>query len=113
MASAGKNHRGRLDAQMAAIAFMNAVVALVRHVCPYARDVNLAWLWARLHARTTRLGPRGRFQAFADQFAERLKQWCRLSMEAASSKYAQTSDANPSWEFDCRRTSSGTFDQCW
>lgn len=42
---------------------------------PYAKDVNMAWLWARLHARTTRLGTfRGGFQAFADKFAERLKE---------------------------------------
>jgi len=42
---------------------------------PYARQVNMAWLWARLHARTTRLGTfAGGFQAFADLFAARLKE---------------------------------------
>ncbi len=42
---------------------------------PYAREVNMAWLWARLHARTTRLGTfAGGFQAFADKFAARLKE---------------------------------------
>jgi protoporphyrinogen oxidase len=36
----------------------------------YARQVNMAWMWARLKARTTRLGTfTGGFQAFADQFA--------------------------------------------
>ncbi|HRN50864.1 MAG TPA: NAD(P)/FAD-dependent oxidoreductase [Anaerolineales bacterium] len=41
---------------------------------PFAKQVNMAWLWARLHARTTRLGTyKGGFQAFADQFAEKLK----------------------------------------
>jgi len=41
----------------------------------YARQVNMAWMWARLKARTTRLGTfRGGFQAFADSFAERLRQ---------------------------------------
>jgi protoporphyrinogen oxidase len=41
----------------------------------YARDVNMAWLWARLHARTTRLGTfQGGFQAFFDALAERLGQ---------------------------------------
>jgi protoporphyrinogen oxidase len=36
----------------------------------YARQVNMAWLWARLHARTTRLGTyQGGFQAFSDDFA--------------------------------------------
>ncbi|MCJ7694916.1 MAG: NAD(P)/FAD-dependent oxidoreductase [Anaerolineaceae bacterium] len=40
----------------------------------YARQVNMAWLWARLHARTTRLGTfEGGFQNFADQFANTLR----------------------------------------
>lgn len=41
----------------------------------YAKVVNMAWLWARLHARTTRLGTfEGGFQVFSDKFAERLKE---------------------------------------
>jgi protoporphyrinogen oxidase len=41
----------------------------------YAKVVNMAWLWARLHARTTRLGTfEGGFQAFSDQLADRLRQ---------------------------------------
>lgn len=33
--------------------------------------VNMAWMWARLHARTTRLGTfKGGFQAFLDRLAE-------------------------------------------
>ncbi|MEW5830169.1 MAG: NAD(P)/FAD-dependent oxidoreductase [Chloroflexota bacterium] len=41
---------------------------------PYYRDVNMAWMWARLKARTTRLGTfRGGFQAFADRFAGHLR----------------------------------------
>ncbi len=40
----------------------------------YARQVNMAWMWARLKARTTRLGTfTGGFQAFADRFAEVLR----------------------------------------
>ena len=40
----------------------------------YARLVNMAWMWARIKARTTRLGTFvGGFQAFADQFAEHLR----------------------------------------
>ncbi len=36
----------------------------------YANQVNMAWMWARLKARTTHLGTfQGGFQAFADQFA--------------------------------------------
>ncbi len=39
----------------------------------YARQVNMAWMWARLKARTTRLGTfKGGFQAFANKFAGRL-----------------------------------------
>jgi protoporphyrinogen oxidase len=41
----------------------------------YESVVNMAWLWARLHSRTTRLGTfEGGFQAFSDQFADRLRQ---------------------------------------
>jgi protoporphyrinogen oxidase len=41
----------------------------------YARQVNMAWLWARMKARTTRLGTfKGGFQEFANQFAGRLKE---------------------------------------
>ena len=41
----------------------------------YARQVNMAWMWARLKARTTRLGTyQGGFQAFADQFASYLRE---------------------------------------
>ncbi len=40
----------------------------------YAKQVNMAWMWARLKTRTTRLGTyQGGFQAFADQFAEHLR----------------------------------------
>jgi protoporphyrinogen oxidase len=42
---------------------------------PFYQDVNMAWMWARLKARTTRLGTFvGGFQAFADRFAERLRE---------------------------------------
>ena len=40
----------------------------------YAKVVNMAWMWARLYARTTRLGTfKGGFQNFANQFADRLR----------------------------------------
>ena len=42
---------------------------------PYFQDVNMAWMWARLKARSTRLGTfEGGFQRFADLFADRLRQ---------------------------------------
>ena len=40
----------------------------------YYKQVNMAWMWARLKARTTRLGTfEGGFQKFADLFAEKLR----------------------------------------
>lgn len=39
----------------------------------WADKVNMAWMWARLHSRTTKLGTfKGGFQAFADRFATKL-----------------------------------------
>lgn len=41
----------------------------------WAGKVNMAWLWARLHSRTTQLGTfKGGFQAFADKFADKLRE---------------------------------------
>ena len=40
----------------------------------YATQVNMAWMWARLKARSTRLGTyRGGFQQFADDFTAQLR----------------------------------------
>jgi protoporphyrinogen oxidase len=40
----------------------------------YYRQVNMAWFWARIHARTRRLGTfEGGFQAFLDILAERIR----------------------------------------
>ena len=41
---------------------------------PFYRDVNMAWMWARIKARTTRLGTfKGGFQNFASLFGEKLR----------------------------------------
>jgi len=41
---------------------------------PHAREVNMAWLWARFKARTFRLGYfQGGFQAFADALVEAVR----------------------------------------
>jgi len=41
----------------------------------YAKQVNMAWMWARLKARTTQLGTfQGGFQGFAEKFATRLRE---------------------------------------
>jgi len=42
---------------------------------PHFKEVNMAWMWARLKARSTRLGTfQGGFQAFNDAFADQLRQ---------------------------------------
>ncbi|MCB9111737.1 MAG: NAD(P)/FAD-dependent oxidoreductase [Anaerolineales bacterium] len=47
---------------------------LIGKFASYYKDVNMAWMWARMHARTTRLGTfEGGFQKFADLFAEKLR----------------------------------------
>ena len=48
---------------------------LVGKFGPFFDQVNMAWMWARLKARTTRLGTfEGGFQSFANLFAERLRE---------------------------------------
>ncbi|WP_299030141.1 NAD(P)/FAD-dependent oxidoreductase [uncultured Thermanaerothrix sp.] len=48
---------------------------LVGKFGPHYTEVNMAWFWARLKARTTRLGTfEGGFQAFADAFAAHLQE---------------------------------------
>ncbi len=48
---------------------------LVGKFGPHYAEVNMAWFWARLKARTTRLGTfEGGFQAFADAFAACLQE---------------------------------------
>ncbi|HLO13533.1 MAG TPA: NAD(P)/FAD-dependent oxidoreductase [Anaerolineales bacterium] len=48
---------------------------LVGKFGPYYDQVNMAWMWARLKARTTRLGTfEGGFQKFANLFADKLRE---------------------------------------
>jgi len=60
---------------------------------PYYKDVNMAWMWARIKARTTRLGTfEGGFQKFADLFAEKLREsgvGIRLGVKVDSIKQEQ------------------------
>jgi protoporphyrinogen oxidase len=60
---------------------------------PYYKDVNMAWMWARIKARTTRLGTfEGGFQKFADLFAEKLREMgvgIRLGVKVESIKQEQ------------------------
>ncbi len=60
----------------------------------WAKEVNMAWLWARLHARTTRLGTfQGGFQTFADKFAGRLAEFgVTISLNAPISQLQQAQE---------------------
>lgn len=41
----------------------------------YAHQVNMAWMWARMHSRTTNLvNYEGGFQSFANDFAARVQE---------------------------------------
>ncbi len=66
---------------------------LVGKFGPFYRDVNMAWMWARIKARTTRLGTfQGGFQKFADLFAQRLREMgveIRLGAKVESIKREQ------------------------
>ncbi len=68
---------------------------LVGKFGPFYKDVNMAWMWARIHARTTRLGTfEGGFQKFADLFAEKLREKgveIRLGVSIKSIKKDQAS----------------------
>lgn len=61
----------------------------------YSKQVTMAWMWARLKARTTRLGTfEGGFQCFADMFAEKLRSMgveIRLQTPVASLERAEGS----------------------
>ena len=66
---------------------------LVGKFGPYYDQVNMAWMWARLKARTTRLGTfEGGFQRFADLFAEKLRKMgveIQLGVKVGSIKRGQ------------------------
>jgi protoporphyrinogen oxidase len=75
------------------------------------RDVNMAWMWARLKARTTRLGTfEGGFQAFADLFAQHLiDSGVEIKLKSGVARVNPRADGRLELE-----TESGgrTFDQC-
>jgi len=68
---------------------------LIGKFASFYKDVNMAWLWARMHARTTRHGTfEGGFQKFADIFAEKLREKgveIRLGVSIKSIKKNQAS----------------------
>lgn len=77
----------------------------------YAKEVNMAWMWARLKARTTRLGTfRGGFQAFADRFAGRLQEMgVQLRLSTPVGRLTPNTDGGVTLETPAGREH---FDQC-
>lgn len=72
----------------------------------YYKQVNMAWMWARLHARTTRLGTfEGGFQAFAEAFAERLREMGVVIKLSTPVTHIQRNDATGELEL---ATAEGT-----
>lgn len=84
---------------------------LVGKFGPYYDQVNMAWMWARLKARTTRLGTfEGGFQAFADALADHLR---ALGVEIRLS--SPVNEISPAPDGGLRlglATGTETFDQC-
>lgn len=77
----------------------------------YADQVNMAWMWARMKSRTTRLGTfQGGFQAFSDQLAGRLRQ---MGVQIQLGARVESISADPAGGV-ILETGSGTqhFDQC-
>jgi len=75
------------------------------------KNVNMAWMWARLKARTTHLGTfEGGFQAFADRFAQRLRELSvDIQLETPATQVASQPDGKLALAVG---ESSQTFDQC-
>ncbi len=78
----------------------------------HAKNVNMAWMWARLKARTTRLGTyQGGFQAFADQFAQRLNE-LGVAFHLSSPINHIVSDGQGGVILESPEIGQENFDQC-
>jgi protoporphyrinogen oxidase len=77
----------------------------------YAHQVNMAWLWARIKARTTRLGTyQGGFQAFADRFAAKLEQMgVHIRLQSPVHRISAAADRGLTLETE---SGSQKYDQC-
>jgi protoporphyrinogen oxidase len=75
------------------------------------KNVNMAWMWARLKARTTQLGTfEGGFQAFADRFAQRLRELgVNIQLETSATQVVPRPDGGLRLEVD---HNEHIFDQC-
>ncbi len=77
----------------------------------YSKQVNMAWMWARLKSRTTRLGTfQGGFQAFNDLFAARLQE---LGVRIEFSTPVQTITPAPEGKLQLTTAQNNQiYDQC-
>jgi protoporphyrinogen oxidase len=77
----------------------------------YSKQVNMAWMWARLKARTTRLGTyKGGFQAFADMFASHIT---GLGAKIRLSEPVQRISSHPGGGFRIYTSDNGEkYDDC-
>ena len=77
----------------------------------YSSQVNMAWLWARIKSRTTRLGTfKGGFQRFCDLFADRLREMgVQIILNSPVNQIKPTSDGKVEIALG---SGNCTFDQC-
>ncbi|MCH7587043.1 MAG: NAD(P)/FAD-dependent oxidoreductase [Chloroflexi bacterium] len=84
---------------------------LVGKFGPHYKNVNMAWFWARVKARTPRLGTfEGGFQAFMDAFADHLKEnGAEIKLGTPVLRIEETGDDQLRVE---TQKGSEIFDQC-
>ena len=77
----------------------------------FAPKVNMAWLWARIKSRTTRLGTfQGGFQRFCDLFAERLM---GMGVKIVLNTPVEQIESSSNGQLEIQTSGSVlTFDQC-
>lgn len=77
----------------------------------YSKIVNMAWLWARIKARSTRLGTfKGGFQEFSDRLAQQLRDMgVEILLNTPVHSISHSPDGGLSLDFD---SSIQHFDQC-
>jgi protoporphyrinogen oxidase len=77
----------------------------------YSKIVNMAWLWARIKARSTRLGTfQGGFQEFSDRFAGRLREMgVEITLNAPVRSIAYSPAGGLSLDIDGK---VANFEQC-
>ncbi|NTU75699.1 MAG: FAD-dependent oxidoreductase, partial [Anaerolineaceae bacterium] len=77
----------------------------------YAEQVNMAWMWARMHARTTKLATfEGGFQVFSDLLAAYLKEHgVKILLSTPLEQISSAGDGKITLKLP---TGSETFDRC-